>query len=86
MKHIKLFEQFITEGRKSWDDIDPYNIGDEFKSQFPKNRDWEDEGFESLEYWMQEEWGPNAGVEKNKGFDDALDVVQSYLSDAGYSV
>jgi len=85
MKHIKLFEQFINE-KKNWNDPDPYNIGDEFMYEFPKNSDWEDSMWSSLEDWMREEWGPNADIQKDKGFDDCFDTVQSYLQDEGYSV
>lgn len=81
----KIGESFINE-KKNWNDPDPYNIGDEFMDEFPKNRDWEDGTWSSLEDWMREEWGPNAGIEKDKGFDDCYDTVQSYLSGEGYSV
>ena len=81
----KTYENFVNE-KKNWNDPDPYNIGDEFMYEFPKNKDWEDSMWSSLKDWMQEEWGPNAGIETSKGFDDAFDTVQSYLSDEGYSV
>ena len=85
MKHLQLFEQFINE-KKNWNDPDPYNIGDEFMYEFPKNGDWKDGMWSSLEDWMREEWGPNAGIQKDKGFDDCFNTVQSYLQDEGYDV
>tara|TARA_B110000503_G_C7048789_1_gene371391 strand:+ start:777 stop:1040 length:264 start_codon:yes stop_codon:yes gene_type:complete len=87
MKHVQLFEQFINE-TKNWNDPDPYDIGDEFIHEFPKNRDWTDSMWSSLKDWMREEWGTNAGIRygNNKGFDDCYDTVQSYLSEEGYSV
>lgn len=88
MKHIKLFEQFskTLNEKKKWSDIDSYNIGDEFMDEFPKNRDWKDSMWSSLEDWMDQEWGPNAGVESSKGFEDALNDVTDYLKGEGYSV
>ena len=69
---------------KSWEDIDLYNIGDEFIHEFPKPGDWENSIFTSLEYWMRREWAPNAGVVGDEGFDDALETVTRYLKTQGY--
>ena len=71
---------------KSWEDIDSYNIGDEFIHEFPKPEDWENSIFTSLEYWMRREWAPNAGVVSDEGFDDALETVSAYLKAQGYLV
>jgi hypothetical protein len=71
---------------KIWEDVDSYNIGDEFINDFPKPEDWEISIFTSLEYWMKSEWAPNAGVVSDEGFEDAFKTVSMYLKAQGYLV
>ena len=91
MKFIPTFESFVNEskvneGKRSWNDPDPHNIADELMDEFSK-KDWNNSYWAGdLELWMIKEWGPNADIESDKGFDDAYKAVADRLSAEGYEV